>query len=303
MEANIVIQQVVNGITQGVSYALIAIGYVLIYGGLRRMNFAHSDVYMMGAMLSYTFFGFFLSSTDNMILQILVGMVVGMIGTAVMGWVIERVAFRPLRFAPALACSICTMGFSYILKEVGRLIWGAESKRYLYSIEWLKVYRFPSINLSITNLQILMLVMAILFVIFLELFLHKTNTGRAIRAVSVNQVASQIVGINMDRIFSITFMIASAISGAAGVLVGFYYNMASPYIGAVAGMKAFAAIVVGGVSSIWGALVGGLLLGLFENIGSMFLGDIWRDGIAYAIFFVVILIRPRGLFGKKEDIT
>lgn len=302
MESNVIIQQLVNGITQGTSYSLIAIGYVLIYGGLRRMNFSHSDVYMVGAMLSYTFYGFFLSSSTNMFLQIGAGLVVGMIGTAVLGWIIEKVAFRPLRFAPMLACSICTMGFSYILREGSRLIWGSESKRFIYSIKWLESYKIEAINLTITNLQIFMFVAAILLVILLELFLHKTNTGRAIRAVSINQTAAQIVGINMDRVFSITFMLASAISGAAGVLVGFYYNMTSPYIGAMPGMKAFAAIVLGGVSSIWGAFTGGILLGLCENIGGMILGDIWRDGVAYAIFFIVILLRPRGLFGKKEDV-
>jgi len=297
----IVLQQLFNGIMQGCTYSLIAIGYAMIFSALRKMNFSHSDVCMTGAMVAYTGLGFIIGSSDNMWMQILLGLGIGMVSSACVGFVIEKVAFKTLRFAPNMANCLATIGFGYVLKELARQIWGSDTKKFVQNLSWLKVYRIESINLTITNLQIILLLTGVLLIIFLQIIIYKTTMGRAIRAISMDQKASQLMGINLDKVISITYMISSALSGAAGVMLGFYYRAASPYMGSMPGTKAFAAIVLGGLTSIPGAAIGGVFLGVAENVGGMLLGDHWRDGIAYLIFFIFLVIKPQGLFGEKTD--
>lgn len=301
MNLSVIVQQIFNGFTQGCTYSLIAIGYAMIFGALRKMNFSHSDVFMFGSMCAYTLLSFYLPKCSNPFILMVAGIIAGIIGSGAIGYIIEKVSFKPLRFAPRMANTLCTIGFGYFLKESARLIWGAENQRFAKNFTWVKSYSIGKIGLTITNLQIIMFLITVLIILGLQLFLYKTSTGQAIRAISMNETASQLMGINLDKIISITFVISSAISGVAGVLLGFYYRICSPYMGALPGTKAFAAIVMGGLTSIPGAAVGGILLGIFENIGGMILGDSWRDGVAYFIFFIILLIRPQGLFsGKKK---
>ena len=297
-----ILQQILNGLTQGCTYSLIAIGYAMIFGALRKMNWSHSDVFAAGSMCTYFFLGLLIPNCHNLFILLLVGLLCGALSSAAVGWGIEKIAFRKLRFvgSSSMANSLCTIGCGFVLKEVGRLIFGAQNQRFGNSYDWLKVYTIPGVNITITNYQIIMMLIAVALIIVLQLFLFKTNTGRAIRAMSMNFPAAQLMGINLDRISSLTFMISSAISGMAGVLVGFYYRTCSPYMGALPGTKAFAAIVMGGLTSIPGAFAGGLLLGVFENIGGMLMGEKWRDGVAYFIFFLVLIVRPQGLFGGEK---
>lgn len=300
MNSSIIFQHIFNGLAQGCTYSLIAIGYAMIMSALRKMNFCHSDVYMIGAMSAYTVLGFSLAAVDNMFVIIGVALVAGMLGSAGIGWCIEKVAFKKLRFAPSMANSLCTIGCGYFLKESARLIWGAENQRFGADYSWLKSYELGRLGITFTNLQLMMFITAAVLILVLQLFLFKTATGKAIRAISMDMKAAQLMGIDLDRISSITFMISSALSGAAGVLVGFYYRTCSPYMGAMPGTKAFAAIVLGGLTSIPGAAIGGVMLGVAENVGGIFVGDSWRDAFAYAMLFLVLIIKPQGLFGGKK---
>ena len=297
---SVYVQQIFNGIAQGCTYSLIAIGYAMIFGALRKMNYSHSYVYMFGSMCAYTVLNAILPKCGNMFVLIVVGIASGMLGAALVGFIIEMVSIRPLRKAPRMASSLCTIGFGYFLQEIARFLWGAEDHRFIQNFKWLRVFSIDAIGLSFTNLQLVMFGVTILIILSLQLFLYKTTTGRAIRAISMNETAAQLMGINLNRISSMTFMISSAISGAAGVLVGFYYRLCSPYMGAMPGTKAFAAIVLGGLTSIPGAAISGIILGLSENIAGIFVGDAWRDGVAYAIFFIMLIIRPQGIFGEKK---
>lgn len=300
MNSSVIFQHIFNGIAQGCTYSLIAIGYAMIMSALRKMNFCHSDVYMFGAMIAYTVLGFFCASVENMFIIIGVGLIAGMLSSACVGWGIEKIAFKKLRFAPSMANSLCTIGCGYFLKEGVRLIWGGENQRFGPNYSWVKSYELGHLGITVTNLQLVMFVTAVGLIIVLQMFLYWTATGKAIRAISIDMKAAQLMGIDLDRISSITFMISSALSGAAGVLVGFYYRTCSPYMGATPGTKAFAAIVLGGLTSIPGAAVGGVMLGVAENVGGLFTGDSWRDVFAYAMLFFILIIRPQGLMGGNK---
>lgn len=297
-----IMQQILNGLTQGCTYSLIAIGYAMIFGALRKMNWSHSDVFAAGSMSTYFLLGVLIPNCQSLFILLLVGLLCGAFSGAAVGWTIEKVAFKKLRFvgAGSMANSLCTIGCGFVLKEVGRLIFGAQNQRFGNYYNWLKVYTIPGTKVTFTNYQVIMILIAVSLIVILQLFLFKTNTGRAIRAMSMNLPAAQLMGINLDKISSLTFMISSGISGIAGVLIGFYYRTCSPYMGGLPGTKAFAAIVIGGLTSIPGAFAGGLMLGVFENIGGMLMGEKWRDAVAYFIFFLILIVRPQGLFGGEK---
>ena len=293
-QSSLFLQQLVNGITLGGVYALIAVGYTMVYGVIQLINFAHGEIYMLGAFLAYsmvTFLGlpFFLAFA----LTIPV--------CAIIGIILDFIAYRPLRNAPRLAALITAIGMSIFLQNLALMIWGSQIKSYPRNI-LPKVFSKPALifgEVSISWLQVFILSVTIFCMIFLHLIIHKTRIGAAMRAVSQDKTTAALMGISVNGVISFTFAIGSAMGGLAGVLVGLYYNAIFPTMGYVAGVKAFAAAVLGGIGSVPGAILGGGVLGIAEVMGAGYISSEYRDGISYAVMIGVILFKPSGLIGRK----
>lgn len=293
-QSSLFLQQLVNGITLGGVYALIAVGYTMVYGVIQLINFAHGEIYMLGAFLAYTmvtvlgipFFAAF-------ILTILV--------CACFGVILDFVAYRPLRKAPRLAALITAIGMSIFLQNLALMIWGSQIKSYprvLFPAIFLK----PALSIgevSMTWIQVFMLSITVLFMVILHLIIHKTKIGTAMRAVSQDKTTSALMGIGVNRVIAFTFAIGSGMGGMAGALVGLYYNAIFPTMGYIAGIKAFAAAVLGGIGSVPGAMLGGGVLGIAEVMGAGYISSEYRDGISYAVMIAVILFKPSGLIGRQ----
>lgn len=283
------LQQLINGLTLGSTYALIALGYTMVYGIVQLINFAHGEIYMFGA-----FFGLFLVLTFEV--DIFLAIAGAMVFCMLMGILVERVAYRPLRGSSRLSALISAIGVSIFLSTFMVLLRGPNSTSYPSSVMAIKTYHLGSIELS--SLQIMILVTAAVLMIGLELMVKRTRMGKAMRACSQDLDAARLMGINVDRTISFTFALGSALAAAGGVMVGVYYNAVQPYMGTMAGLKAFAAAVLGGIGSIPGAMLGGILLGVLENLGVAYLASSYKDAIAFGILILVLLIRPQGLLGK-----
>ena len=294
-QSSLFLQQLVNGITLGGVYALIAVGYTMVYGVIQLINFAHGEIYMLGAFLAYT-------------LVAVVGMpffpafILTLLICAVLGVVLDFVAYRPLRKAPRLAALITAIGMSIFLQNMAMLIWGSQIKSYPRDI--LPAFFSESAltfgDVTLSWLQLFILSITLLFMIILHLTIHKTRIGMAMRAISQDKTASALMGIGVNRVISFTFAIGSAMGGMAGILVGLYYNAIFPTMGYVAGIKAFAAAVLGGIGSVPGAMLGGGVLGIAEVMGAGYISSEYRDGISYAVMIAVILFKPSGLIGKQN---
>ena len=294
-QSSLFLQQLVNGITLGGVYALIAVGYTMVYVVIQLINFAHGEIYMLGAFLAYT-------------LVAVVGMpffpafILTLLICAVLGVVLDFVAYRPLRKAPRLAALITAIGMSIFLQNMAMLIWGSQIKSYPRDI--LPAFFSESAltfgDVTLSWLQLFILFITLLFMIILHLTIHKTRIGMAMRAISQDKTASALMGIGVNRVISFTFAIGSAMGGMAGILVGLYYNAIFPTMGYVAGIKAFAAAVLGGIGSVPGAMLGGGVLGIAEVMGAGYISSEYRDGISYAVMIAVILFKPSGLIGKQN---
>jgi len=293
-QSSLFLQQLVNGITLGGVYALIAVGYTMVYGVIQLINFAHGEIYMLGAFLAYTmvtvlgipFFAAF-------ILTILV--------CACFGIILDFVAYRPLRKAPRLAALITAIGMSIFLQNLALMIWGSQIKSYPRDM-FPAIFLKPALSIGevlMTWMQVFMLSITVLFMVILHLIIHKTKIGTAMRAVSQDKTTSALMGIGVNRVISFTFAIGSAMGGMAGVLVGLYYNAIFPTMGYIAGIKAFAAAVLGGIGSVPGAMLGGGVLGIAEVMGAGYISSEYRDGISYAVMIAVILFKPSGLIGRQ----
>lgn len=295
------LQQFVNGIVQGSTYSLMALGYSLIFGVLGLVNFAHGDVYMVAAFSAYFFLGSVITS-GVVGVKLILALIVAIISSGILGIILEKVCFKRLRFAAPTSSCLATIGFGFVLKEITRLVFGAQTNRFIKDYSWVTYYHFGDIGIS--NVQILMIVVSIVLVISLQYILYNTDTGRSIRAVSQNKIAAQLMGVDIDDVISKTFVIGSTLAGSAGALVGLYYNAVFPTMGAMPSIKAYAATVMGGLGSIPGAAIGGLMLGVAENAIGSFFNSGWRDGVAFLVFFVVLVIKPTGLFsvGSEEKI-
>lgn len=284
------LQQVINGLSLGSIYALVALGYTMVYGIIKLINFAHGDIYMIGA---YT--AFFV--TTYMGMSFLPALIVCMIVCGILGVLIERIAYRPLRKAPRITALITAIGVSYVIEYTTQMFMGTSTRTYpklLPDISW----QLGPIHIS--YIQMVIFTVTIVLMILLTLVIQKTKIGRAMRAVSADENAAKLMGISVDNTISFTFLIGSALAGAAGMLVGVYYNAASPLMGMVPGLKAFVAAVFGGIGSIPGALVGGLFIGVAETLVVAYGSSLYRDAIVYAILILVLIIKPTGLFGKNE---
>jgi branched-chain amino acid transport system permease protein len=286
------LQQLLNGISLGAIYALIALGYTMVYGVLRFINFAHSDVFMVGAFVGY-YLGRLLP--EHTILGGITVLVGAMIACALLGMTIERLAYRPLRGAPTLNVLITAIGVSLLLEYTGQLVFGATPRTFPAIFP---VAQFEVGGLVISSNQLMVIGVSIVLMVVLQLIVFRTRIGTAMRAVSLNPNAARLVGVNNDVVISFTFGLGSALAAAGGILYAINYPSIDPLMGVMPGLKAFVAAILGGIGNIPGAALGGLLLGTVETFvsGSQF--STYKDAIAFGILIIILLFRPAGLLGK-----
>lgn len=283
------IQQVINGISLGSIYALIALGYTMVYGIIKLINFAHGDIYMMGAYV-----GFAVTTYGNV--GFFLALIISMVSCAILGVIIEKVAYKPLRNSSRIAVLITAIGVSLLLEYVMMFFVGAEVRSYPKLLSE-KVFHLGSVIINIQ--QIYIIITAILLMILLQFIVHKTKMGKAMRAVSADKDAAELMGIRVDKTISFTFAIGSAFAGAGGVLVGIYYNSIDPLMGVMPGLKAFIAAVFGGIGSIPGAMIGGLSIGIMETFVSGYGNSMYRDAAVFSFLIIILILKPSGLLGKN----
>lgn len=283
-------EQLMNGLTLGSTYALIALGYTMVYGIIQLINFAHGEIYMFGA-----FAGWYLATVLGV--NIFGAIAGAMLFCMVLGVLVERVAYRPLRGSSRLSALISAIGVSIFLSTLMVLLRGPNTVAYPAEVFPIETYQLGSLQVS--SLQILILFTAALLMLGLQMLVRRTRIGKAMRACSQDLDAAQMMGINVNRVISFTFALGSALAAAGGVMVGIYYSAVQPYMGTMAGLKAFAAAVLGGIGSIPGAMVGGLVLGILEVLGVAYISSSYKDAIAFGILILVLILRPQGLMGQK----
>ena len=292
------LQQLANGIAWGSIYALIALGYTMVYGILRLINFAHGDVYMVGAFTAYFSARALGAGGANPSLGLaLLVLVISMIACAVLGVLIEFFAYRPVRRSSRLTALITAIGVSLLLENLGIRIFGADPKFFPQLVPPRSITLTEGV--VVTNHQVTVVLVSMALMVGLTLFITKTRTGKAMRAVAFNRDAASLMGIPVNRIITITFAIGSALAAAAGVLVGLTNPKIEPLMGIMPGVKAFVAAVLGGIGSIPGAAIGGLTMGVSEYLVVGYVSSTFRDAIAFVILILVLLIRPTGLLGRN----
>jgi branched-chain amino acid transport system permease protein len=292
------IQHVVNGLSLGAIYALIALGYTMVFGILKLINFAHGDVYMLGAFIGMYTARYFSFGQESSLVALIMTIVIAMVGCALIGGLIERFAYRPLRKSPRINVLITAVGVSLFLEFSGQLLFGSDPKFfpqiYQPAGDW-------SIGeLKINPLQVIVFGISITLMAALQYIIFKTRLGRAMRAASFNHDLASLMGIPTDKIISATFMLGSALAGAAGVLVGLTYPKIEPLMGVMPGLKCFVAAVLGGIGNVTGAVVGALTLGMAEEMLVGYWAPTFRDALAFAILILILLFKPNGLFGSNR---
>ncbi|WP_190240067.1 branched-chain amino acid ABC transporter permease [Pelotomaculum schinkii] len=287
-----VMGQIINGLQLGFMYALIALGYTMVYGVVKLINFAHGDVFMVGAFVGY--FGF-----SQWGMPVPVAVLTAMAVCAVLGVVIEKIAYRPLRYAPKIAALISALGMSLFLEYFCSLkfVFGPNYRvvqRPIEEVHW------QLGGITVSNIQVMVMVTVILMLLLVQYMLFKTKTGMAMRTVSLDHDAARLMGVNVDSVISATFAIGSALAAAGGVLYAIAYPQIHPFMGIMPGLKAFTAAVLGGIGIVPGAVLGALIMGQVETLTAAFLSSQLRDAIAFGILILVLLVRPCGILGKTE---
>jgi len=291
------LQQVINGVSLGSIYALVALGYTMVYGVLRLINFAHGDVYMLGAFIGYYVSRLVKGSMPGWFLETTVVLLLSMAACAAVGMLMERFAYRPVRRAPRLTMLIIAIGLSLLIEYGSQLAFGAEPK---FFPQLIPERMLDLGGLSLSNQQVIVLVTALLLMVLLNLFIYRTRTGKAMRAVAFNLDAAKLMGIDTDRIIALTFALGSALAAAGGILVSINIPGIDPLMGVMTGLKAFVAAVLGGIGNIFGAVLGGLILGLAEVMVSGYGSSTYRDAIAFVILIAILLFKPGGILGKGQ---
>ena len=301
---DILLQQIINGLVQGSVYALVALGYTMVYGILGLINFAHGEIVMIGAMVALAAIQVLLAAAFSPVLVLVLSVMLAVAVCMALGYGIERIAYRPLRHAPRLAPLITAIGVSIVLQHLAMIIWGRE------------YHSFPQLlpNSShhiggaiITEVQIIIVITAIMVMLGLMLLVHHTRLGRAMRAVAENPTAASLMGVNTNKVISTTFMLGSALAAIAGIMVSANYGVVHYYMGFMLGLKAFTAAVLGGIGNLRGAMLGGVLLGLIESLGAGYIGTLtggilgshYQDALAFFVLIAVLVFRPSGLLGER----
>ena len=285
------INYLINGVSLGSVYAIIALGYTMVYGIAKMLNFAHGDIIMIGSYVVFV-------TVSSMGLPPVLGVLLAVAACTLLGVVIERVAYKPLRNASPLAVLITAIGVSYLLQNLALLIFGADAKSFVPVINVPSLELFGG-QLTIKGVTIVTILACIVIMVGLQLFVKKTKPGRAMQAVSEDRDAAQLMGVNVNATISLTFAIGSGLAAIAGLLLCSAYPTLTPYTGAMPGIKAFVAAVFGGIGSIPGAMVGGILLGVIEIFSKAYISSQVADAIVFAVLIIVLLVKPSGLFGKN----
>jgi len=300
--SDVLLQQIINGVSLGAMYALLALGFTMVYGIIQLINFAHFNVFMIGSFVALWVFQAMGFSGQSQVLYglplagvLLVGLLVVMLASGLLGVAIERIALRPLRNVSGTAPMITTIGVSYILFNLVLLGIGADSKNFanpMPNVRW-------DIGEAVLRLrEVLLWLLALVLMVGLHFFVRHTKMGKAMQATAQDQEAARMMGVDVDRVVVTAFFLGSALAGAAGLIFGLYYNYTSFIIGYTAGLRAFTAAVLGGIGNIPGAMLGGILIGLIESLGGQYLEVRWTDVIIFSILVLVLVFRPTGLFGR-----
>ena len=301
---DVLLQQILNGLILGSLYALVALGYTMVYGILELINFAHGEIVMLGAMVSVTVLGVLAALGVPVPLALLAALAGAVAVCVATGVLVERVAYRPLRNAPRLAPLITAIGVSIVLQNLAMIVWG---RQYLSFPPVLDIEIYEVAGATVTNVQILIVAVAGMVMAGLLLLVQRTRLGRAMRATAQNREVAGLMGVDVNRVIAATFAVGSALAAVAGLLIAAYYGIAHYNMGFILGLKAFSAAVLGGIGNIPGALLGGLLLGVIESLGAGYIGDLtggflgshYQDIFAFFILILVLVFRPSGLLGER----
>jgi len=302
---DIFLQQIVNGLVQGSIYALVALGYTMVYGIMGLINFAHGEVVMIGTLVTITVAGTLIKAGMPVALAGLAGMMAAVLVCMALGWALERVAYRPLRHAPRLTPLITAIGMSIVLQNLAMMVWG---RNYLTFPSFLPNMDFELAGAHFTAIQVIIVLVSAATMGALLLLVYRTKLGMAMRATAQNPAVASLMGVNINRVIAAAFVIGSALGAVAGVMVGAYYEIAHYQMGFMLGLKAFTAAVLGGIGNLAGAMLGGILLGIIEALGAGYIGDLtggflgshYQDIFAFVVLIVVLMFKPSGLFGEKS---
>lgn len=292
------LQHMINGLSLGSIYALIALGYTMVYGILQMINFAHADVYMIGAFTAYYVAKWTGLENSPGVGTLALLLVSAMVVCSILGLLIERFAYRPLRNAPKLNILITAIGVSLFLEFAGQVVFGADPKVFPEVLNDFVIVNFGGIDLKSSDVTVL--IVSVIAMTVLNFIIQKTKMGRAMRAVSSNSSVASMLGVNTNRIISFTFIVGSSLAAIGSILVGMKYPKIDPLMGMMIGLKAFVAAVLGGIGSIPGAVVGALIMGLSEEMVVGYLSSTYRDALAFGILIVILIFKPTGLFGKSS---
>ncbi|MEI6302265.1 MAG: branched-chain amino acid ABC transporter permease [Betaproteobacteria bacterium] len=301
---DIFIQQVINGLVLGCVYAIVALGYTMVYGIIQLINFAHGELVMIGALVAFSVISLLAGSGLPPLVIVLIGTGCAIPVCVALGYALERIAYRPLRNAPRLAPLITAIGMSIILQHLAMLVWGRNPLAYPQII---KLETFNIGEATITSVQVAIVLISTLMMAGLALLVYRTRLGTAMRATAQNRQVAGLMGIDANRIIAVTFVIGAALAAVAGVMVGTYYGIGHYTMGAHLGLKAFAAAVLGGIGNLPGAMLGGILLGLVEALGAGYIGDLtndvfgsnYQDVFAFLVLIAVLIFRPSGILGER----
>ncbi|WP_295453025.1 branched-chain amino acid ABC transporter permease [uncultured Thiodictyon sp.] len=301
---DVLLQQLVNGLILGSLYALVALGYTMVYGILELINFAHGEIVMLGALVSVSVLGVLVAMGVPVPLALLLALAAAVLVCVATGVLVERIAYRPLRNAPRLAPLITAIGVSIVLQNLAMILWG---RQYLSFPPVLEPHIYAWHGASVSNVQLLIVAVAAVTMGALLLLVHRTRLGRAMRATAQNREVAGLMGVDVNRVIAATFAVGSALAAVAGLLIAAYYGIAHYNMGFLLGLKAFSAAVLGGIGNIPGALLGGLLLGVIESLGAGYIGDLtggflgshYQDIFAFFILILVLIFRPSGLLGER----
>ena len=292
------IQQLINGLAVGGIYALVALGYTMVYGVLKLINFAHGDLFTIGAYLGLTL----LVSSNLAGLLTPVGAAIAVfimvsLFVALIGWILERAAYRPLRNANRLSAVVSALGASIFFENAIMLIYGA--RVYVYPEFMRPDFSIPLLGINVPFMRLLIIAASVILMVCLWIFIQRTRMGASIRAVAIDQAASRLMGINVDRVISLVLLIGPGLGGAAGLMVGIYYGQIDFTMGWTYGLKAFTAAILGGIGNIPGAMLGGFLLGVTEALAAGYIAMAWKDAVAFLVLIIILIIRPTGILGER----